>query len=259
MSGKTGDIAIQQWKEHLGRRLGGNTIMAREKLEAEWHQGHGAKRRARAAETALAARAAKAPPRAAAGDKAAQLAAIRTDLGECTRCKLHKGRTNIVFGEGNPDAEVMFVGEGPGETEDQMGRPFVGAAGKLLDKIIEAMGYRRADVYIANVVKSRPPGNRAPEPDEVAACSPFLFRQIDAIKPKVIVALGGTALKCLFGDEAKITRMRGKFTEFRGTQLMPTFHPAYLLRNPPAKKEVWEDMKKVLTHIGRPLPKGKGN
>lgn len=174
---------------------------------------------------------------------------IQADLGNCTRCKLHHSRTNIVFGEGNPNAEIMFIGEGPGETEDLQGRPFVGRAGQLLDKIIEAMGYKRADVYIANVVKSRPPNNRPPEQDEIAACSPFLFRQITAIQPKILVALGGTALKCLLGEEAKITKLRGQFIEFRGIPLMPTFHPSYLLRNPSAKKVVLEDMQNVLQRL----------
>lgn len=174
---------------------------------------------------------------------------IQADLGNCTRCKLHHSRTNIVFGEGNPNAEIMFIGEGPGETEDLQGRPFVGRAGQLLDKIIEAMGYKRADVYIANVVKSRPPNNRPPEQDEIAACSPFLFRQITAIQPKILVALGGTALKCLWGEEAKITKLRGQFIEFRGIPLMPTFHPSYLLRNPSAKKVVLEDMQNVLQRL----------
>ncbi|MBI3543457.1 MAG: uracil-DNA glycosylase [Deltaproteobacteria bacterium] len=178
------------------------------------------------------------------------LEAVRAELGDCRRCKLSATRKTIVFGEGSPTAELMFVGEGPGEQEDAQGRPFVGKAGQLLDKIIEAMGLKRSEVYIANVVKCRPPGNRTPEPDEAGACEPFLFRQLDAIKPKIVVALGGTALKALLhSEDARITRMRGKFTDYRGAKLMPTFHPSFLLRNPDAKKDVWEDMKKVMAEL----------
>jgi DNA polymerase len=203
-----------------------------------------------------AAPAAATPATAARGRKES-LEEIRADLGECGRCKLSKTRTHIVFGEGNPKAEIMFVGEGPGEQEDLQGRPFVGRAGQLLDKIIEAMGLKRGDVYIANVVKCRPPGNRVPEPDEVAACEPYLFRQIETVAPKIVVALGGTALKALLHDEdVKITKARGHFLAWRGVKLMPTFHPSFLLRNPPAKKEVWEDMKKVLAELGKKAPKG---
>lgn len=183
--------------------------------------------------------------------QAQTLEQVRAVLGDCPRCKLCETRTHIVYGEGNPTADLMFIGEGPGEQEDEQGRPFVGKAGQLLDKIIEAMGLKRSDVYIANVVKCRPPSNRVPEPDEVGACEPFLFRQIEIIKPKVIVALGGTALKALLhNDTVGITRARGHFTEYRGTKLMPTFHPAYLLRNPESKREVWDDMKKVKVELG---------
>ncbi|MBI3556727.1 MAG: uracil-DNA glycosylase [Deltaproteobacteria bacterium] len=178
------------------------------------------------------------------------MASIQNDLGDCKRCKLSTCRTNIVFGEGSPTAKLMFIGEGPGEQEDRSGRPFVGKAGELLDKIIEAMGFKRSEVYIANVVKCRPPENRAPENDEVRECEKFLFRQLEAIRPRIVVALGGTALKCLLHDEeVRISRLRGTFTDYRGARLMPTFHPAYLLRNPEAKKDVWNDMKKVKAQL----------
>jgi uracil-DNA glycosylase len=172
---------------------------------------------------------------------------IKTDIGPaCTRCKLCTlGRSQVVFGVGNLKARLMFVGEAPGEDEDKKGEPFVGRAGQLLTKIIEAIGMTRDQVYIANVIKCRPPGNRNPEPDEVAACEPFLFRQIDAIQPKVIVPLGKFAAQCLLKSMDPITRLRGRQFEYRGAVLIPTFHPAYLLRNPSAKREVWEDMKKV--------------
>ena len=174
------------------------------------------------------------------------LVAIRQDLGECTRCKLHGlGRRQIVFGVGNPAADLMFVGEAPGADEDVQGEPFVGRAGQLLTKIIEAIGLRREDVYIANVIKCRPPGNRNPEPDEVAQCEPFLFRQIDTIKPKVIVALGKFAAQSLLRTTDPITRLRGREYKYRDAILIPTYHPAYLLRTPSAKREVWEDMKRV--------------
>jgi len=172
---------------------------------------------------------------------------IKTDIGPaCTRCKLCTlGRSQIVFGVGNPKARLMFVGEAPGEDEDKKGEPFVGRAGQLLTKIIEAIGMTRDQVYIANVIKCRPPGNRNPEPDEVAACEPFLFRQIDVIQPKVIVPLGKFAAQCVLKTMDPITKLRGRQFEYRGAVLIPTFHPAYLLRNPSAKREVWEDMKKV--------------
>jgi DNA polymerase len=175
------------------------------------------------------------------------LNSIKQDLGaDCSRCKLHTlGRTQVVFGVGNPQADLMFVGEAPGADEDVKGEPFVGRAGQLLTKIIEAIGMKREDVYIANVIKCRPPGNRNPEPDEVEQCEPFLFRQIDAIQPKVIVALGKFAAQCLLRTTEPITRIRGKEFKYRHAILMPTYHPAYLLRNPPAKREVWEDMKRV--------------
>ena len=174
------------------------------------------------------------------------LAAVRADLGDCTRCKLHTlGRKQIVFGVGNPEADLMFVGEAPGAEEDVQGIPFVGRAGQLLTKIIEAIGIKRDDVYIANVIKCRPPQNRNPEPDEVDCCEPFLFRQIDVIKPKVIVALGAFAARALLRSLDPISRLRGRVYDYRGAKLVPTFHPAYLLRNPSSKREVWEDMKLV--------------
>ena len=175
------------------------------------------------------------------------LAALKAEVGpQCTRCKLHTlGRSQVVFGVGNPSADLMFVGEAPGADEDIQGEPFVGKAGQLLTRIIEAIGLTRGEVYIANVIKCRPPGNRNPEPDEVAECEPFLFRQIDAVRPKVIVALGKFAAQCLLRSDVPITRLRGKEFAFRDAILIPTFHPAYLLRNPPAKREVWEDMKRV--------------
>jgi DNA polymerase len=175
------------------------------------------------------------------------LRGIRGDIGECTRCKLHRlGRTQIVFGVGNPHAEVMFAGEAPGRDEDAQGEPFVGRAGQLLTKIIEAMQMRREDVYIANVIKCRPPENRNPEPDEVAACQPFLFRQIDAIQPKVVVALGTFAAQTLLSTKDPISRLRGRVWTCRGAQLVATFHPAFLLRSPERKRDTWEDMKAVM-------------
>jgi len=175
---------------------------------------------------------------------------IREDIGDCTRCKLHKGRTKIVFGTGNPNADLMFVGEGPGRDEDLSGEPFVGRAGKLLTDMIKAMGLQRADVYIANVVKCRPPENRLPEKDEIATCSPFLMRQIDAIKPKVICTLGSCSAQTLLQTAQGISKLRGEWFDFRGTKLMPTYHPAYLLRNPAAKPEVWKDLQKVMAVLG---------
>ena len=174
------------------------------------------------------------------------LTAVRAEIGDCTRCKLHAmGRRQIVFGVGNPEADLMFVGEAPGADEDIQGIPFVGRAGQLLTKIIEAIGLARDDVYIANVIKCLPPGNRNPEPDEVDTCEPFLFQQIDIIKPKVIVALGKFGAQTLLRTLDPISRLRGRVYDYRGAKLIPTFHPAYLLRNPASKREVWEDMKVV--------------
>jgi DNA polymerase len=182
---------------------------------------------------------------------------VREDLGECTRCKLHSTRHKIVFGDGSPKAELVFVGEGPGADEDAQGLPFVGRAGKLLTQMIEAMGLQRKDVYICNVVKCRPPENRQPEEDEVSTCSPFLFRQIDVIAPKVIVCLGAVAAKTLLQTNRGISQFRGEWLEFRGRKLLATYHPAYLLRNPPAKSEVWKDLQKVMAVLGLEVKKGK--
>jgi DNA polymerase len=175
---------------------------------------------------------------------------IRADLGECTRCKLCRGRRNIVFGDGSATAELVFVGEGPGHEEDVQGLPFVGRAGKLLTQMIEAMGLERRDVYICNVVKCRPPENRTPERDEIATCSPFLLRQLEAIRPKVIVCLGSVAAQTLLGTNRSISHYRGEWLDFRGARLMATYHPAYLLRNPGAKGDVWKDLQKVMAALG---------
>ena len=174
---------------------------------------------------------------------------IREEIGDCTRCKLCHGRTNIVFGVGNPQAGLLFIGEGPGRDEDLQGEPFVGRAGQLLTKMIDAMGMKREEVYIANIVKCHPPENRLPEPDEIATCIPFLLKQIEAIQPKVIVTLGSLATQTLLQTKRGITQIRGEFQSYRGILLMPTFHPAYLLRNPAAKKPCWEDLKKVIAKL----------
>jgi uracil-DNA glycosylase len=180
---------------------------------------------------------------------------IRENLGECTRCRLHEQRNKIVFGVGNPRAELVFVGEGPGHDEDVQGLPFVGRAGKLLTQMIEAMGLSREDVYICNVVKCRPPENRKPEDDEVATCSPYLYRQLDVIAPKAIVCLGGVAAQTLLKTKDPISRFRGNWFDFRNTKLIATYHPAYLLRNPNAKGEVWKDLQKVMALLGLRPPK----
>ena len=178
---------------------------------------------------------------------------IREEMGECTRCKLHRGRQNIVFGVGNSEADLMFVGEAPGADEDAQGIPFVGRAGQLLTRIIESIGLQREQVYIANILKCRPPRNRDPQPDEVESCEGFLFQQIQAIDPFLVVALGRYAAQTLLQTQTAISRIRGKFYPYRGGLLIPTFHPSYLLRNPRAKREVWEDMKAIrakLTELG---------
>jgi DNA polymerase len=187
-------------------------------------------------------------------DNPAALQAIRADIGDCTRCRLHKGRTNLVFGVGNPNAELMFVGEGPGADEDAQGEPFVGRAGQLLNNMISAMGLKREDVYIANVVKCRPPGNRTPEKDECDTCSPFLLRQIEVIKPKVIVALGAVAAKTLLAVNDSMANLRGRWYDFRGACLAVTYHPAYLLRDPRQKKEAWKDLQMVMKYLGLTPP-----
>ncbi len=175
---------------------------------------------------------------------------IKEEIGDCTRCKLHQGRTNIVFGEGNPKARLVFVGEGPGRDEDVQGQPFVGRAGQLLTKIINAMGLKRSDVYICNVVKCRPPGNRTPEQDEIATCQPFLFKQLRTIDPEVIVCLGGIAAQSVLKTKAKLGDLRGNFHSYSHAKLMVTYHPAALLRNPGFKKPLWEDMQLVMKELG---------
>jgi uracil-DNA glycosylase len=187
-------------------------------------------------------------------DKPAALKLIRQDIGDCTRCRLHKGRTNLVFGVGNVNAELMFVGEGPGADEDAQGEPFVGRAGQLLNNMISAMGLKRQDVYIANVVKCRPPGNRTPEKDECDTCSPFLMRQIDVIQPKVIVALGAVAAKNLLAVNDSMANLRGRWYDFRESRLIVTYHPAYLLRDPRQKKETWKDLQMVMKYLGLKAP-----
>jgi DNA polymerase len=197
-------------------------------------------------------------------DPAVALQLIREDLGDCTRCKLHQGRNKIVFGVGDPHAELMFVGEGPGADEDMQGEPFVGRAGQLLNNMIKAMGLRREDIYIANIVKCRPPGNRQPERDECETCSPFLMRQIAAIKPKVMVALGATAAKNLLAINAPMTELRGRWYDFKpagsdpswpGARLAVTYHPAFLLRDPRQKGEAWKDLQMVMKYLGIEPPK----
>lgn len=179
------------------------------------------------------------------------LGGIRAELGDCMRCPLCRGRQRIVFGTGSERAELVFVGEGPGYDEDQQGEPFVGKAGQLLTKMIEAMGLTRAQVYIANIVKCRPPGNRTPTPDEIATCLPFLEAQLEAIRPRVICALGAVSTQALLKTSAKISHLRGRFHDYRGIKVMPTYHPAYLLRNPHEKKTAWADLQIVLRELGR--------
>ena len=188
--------------------------------------------------------------RVAPKDKEAALAAIREDLGECTRCALAKGRHNIVFGDGDPNARLMFVGEGPGADEDAQGLPFVGRAGQLLNNMIAAMGLRRDQVYIANIVKCRPPQNRVPEPAEAHTCAPFLFRQIDVIQPEVLVALGSTAATYLLGGKSPLSALRGRIHQARGRKLIVTYHPAFLLRDPRQKKEAWADLQIAMRELG---------
>lgn len=189
---------------------------------------------------------------------AATLSAIREELGDCRRCGLGGLRRNLVFGEGNERAELVFVGEAPGEEEDRQGRPFVGRAGQLLTRIIEAMGLSRRDVYICNILKCRPPGNRNPGPDEIAACEPFLVRQIEAIRPRVICALGTFSARTLLKLPDPISRIRGRFYSYHGIRLMPTYHPAYLLRNPSFKKQVWEDVREIMKCLDGDRPASPG-
>lgn len=201
-------------------------------------------------------RAPKGAPTPTAESRDSALAAVAARANACTKCsELARCRTNVVFGTGNPRAELMFIGEAPGADEDAQGEPFVGRAGQLLTKIIQAMGFARHEVYIANVLKCRPPDNRVPDPAEVANCLPYLIEQIELIQPKAMVALGATAVKALLDVQLGITKMRGTWYSFRGIPIMPTFHPAYLLRNPPAKREVWQDMQEVVRKLGREIPK----
>jgi uracil-DNA glycosylase len=194
-------------------------------------------------------------PESSTPDPVQALRIVREDLGDCTRCRLHKqGRKQIVFGVGNPRAELMFIGEAPGADEDEQGEPFVGRAGQLLNNMIKAMGLRREDVYIANIIKCRPPGNRTPERDECETCSPFLMRQIAVIEPKVIVALGAVAAKTLLAINAPMAELRGHWYDFRGTKLSVTYHPAFLLRDPRQKKEAWKDLQMVMKELELPIP-----
>jgi uracil-DNA glycosylase family 4 len=194
-------------------------------------------------------------PESAATDPVTALRLIREDLGDCTRCKLHKqGRKQIVFGVGNPNADLMFIGEAPGADEDQQGEPFVGRSGQLLTNMIKAMGLSREEVYIANIIKCRPPGNRQPEHDECETCSPFLMRQIAAIRPKAIVALGAVAAKTLLAVNAPMSELRGQWFDFQGTKLAVTYHPAFLLRDPRQKKETWKDLQMVMKDLGLKAP-----
>jgi len=182
------------------------------------------------------------------------LTRIRSDLGDCRRCKLCAQRRHIVFGQGDPKARIVFVGEGPGQDEDLAGEPFVGAAGQLLTRIIQAMGLSRQQVYICNIIKCRPPGNRTPEPDEIAACIPFVRRQLAAIAPAYICALGAVAARALLKTDLPIGKLRGRFHDYRGTPVMPTFHPAYLLRNPEQKRAVWQDVQQIMARLGLAPP-----
>ena len=195
-----------------------------------------------------------APP-VAARDRAAALKIIQEEIGECTRCALHKGRNKLVFADGDPNARLMFVGEGPGADEDAQGLPFVGRAGQLLNNMITAMGLKREEVYICNVVKCRPPGNRTPEPEEAHTCVPFLFKQIDVVRPQVIVALGATAATYLLGQRQPLAGLRGRVHAFRGSQLIVTYHPAFLLRDPRQKKEAWADLQIAMKELGLTAPK----
>jgi DNA polymerase len=192
-----------------------------------------------------------------AAKRAEALQLIRDEIGDCTRCALHTGRNKLVFGDGDPNARLMFVGEGPGADEDAQGLPFVGRAGQLLNNMIAAMGLKREQVYIANVVKCRPPSNRAPEPDEANTCTQFLFRQIDVVRPQVLVALGATAATYLLGSRQPLAGLRGRLHAYRGTQLIVTYHPAYLLRDPRQKKEAWADLQIAMRELGL-KPPGKG-
>ena len=194
------------------------------------------------------------PAAVPAADRVSALRIIREEIGDCTRCALHKGRNKIVFADGSPDARLMFVGEGPGADEDAQGLPFVGKAGQLLNNMIAAMGLKREEVYIANVVKCRPPGNRTPEPEEANTCAPFLFQQIDVVRPEVIVALGATASTYLLGQRQPLAGLRGRIHSVRGSKLIVTYHPAFLLRDPRQKKEAWADLQIAMRELGLQAP-----
>jgi uracil-DNA glycosylase len=226
-------------------------------LVAGFHAHLDARARAGAIGVSCAASPRSVPVAHAAPFAADSLRLLREELGDCQRCRLCQGRKNIVFGVGNPQADLVFVGEAPGGDEDQQGEPFVGAAGQLLTKMIAAMGYRREDVYICNLIKCRPPNNRDPEPDEVAACEPFLKKQLAAIQPRVIVALGRFAAQSLCREQTAISRLRGTFRSYEGIPVMPTYHPAFLLRTPEAKREAWSDLRAVmaaLREMGAEIP-----
>lgn len=195
------------------------------------------------------------PVRVASENKQESLGHVQTDLGDCRRCALHRERRHIVFGAGHPSARLVFVGEGPGADEDRQGQPFVGAAGQLLTRIIAAMGLTRGEVYICNVIKCRPPGNRNPQPEEIAACVPFLVRQLQAIAPECICALGKFAAQTLIETQVPISALRGRFFEYHGIPVMPTYHPAFLLRNPSQKRAVWEDVQKIMKRLGLKTPR----
>jgi DNA polymerase len=246
-------VSVNQLAEHLRfyQELGVTGI----NRDPKWRRrDEGTRPVSEAAQTDALAQA-EAVPVTIARSGAEALAAVREDLGDCTRCKLHTlGRKQIVFGVGNPAAEIMFVGEAPGADEDIQGVPFVGRAGQLLTKMIAAMGFAREDVYIANVLKCRPPGNRNPEPDEIALCEPFLFRQLASVEPKVVIALGAFAARTLLKTDDPISRLRGRVFDYRGAKLIPTFHPSFLLRSPGYKREAWDDLKKALAILGRELP-----
>lgn len=248
---------VMQWLRQAAERYGGDLGVPPARLDPTelaplpTEEGAGAEAATPAPDNAGQAcgTAAAAPP----ADAASALAALREEVSPCSRCKLHKARLNLVFGEGDPDARVMFVGEAPGQVEDETGRPFVGRSGELLDKIIvNAMGMRRQDVFIANINKCRPPGNRDPEPDEIASCLPWLREQIRIIRPEVIVTLGRVALWNLLGTTESMRRMRGRELSYEGTPVVATWHPAYLLRNPAAKGDTWDDIKRVNRMLGNP-------
>ena len=235
---------VRQAKEHVAwLERGGVVGVPREQATGDRRQATGD---GRAPATAVS------PPRAPTASVArVTLETIRQELGDCQRCKLAGKRSNIVFGVGNPDAPLVFVGEAPGADEDRTGEPFVGAAGQLLTKMIEAMGLSRDEVYICNILKCRPPGNRNPEPDEIAECEPFLKKQLASIRPRMIVALGKFAAQCLLRSDAPISRLRGTWKAYEGIPLMPTYHPAFLLRTPSAKREVWSDLQEVMRELDR--------